>query len=324
MNYRISQIHKRLAERRRKMDTSLVISAANLAREFGVTAKTLQRDLRHMRDSLKLPLEYDETEHSWCYTEDVTQMPTVSFTEGELLALVMAKSALHRYRGMPFERHLTEALGKLERQLDSTMRADPVELDAAVSFRHPGSPVGDMKAFETISRAVISRRRLEFFYLKNHGARHEIRRVEPYHLTSVGFEWYLVAKDQAHGELRNFRLGAMRDVTMSKGAAFPDPAFDGKKYFSGSFGLFVGDDAKPVTIRFYRRAAEVVPTGDWHHTQRFTPGADGSVLLEMTTGGFHEIAKWLLPFGDLAEVIEPPELIATLKERCEEILRRYP
>lgn len=315
------RIQLRLASRD---ETGERVTAESLARELGVSSRTIKRDLENMRDDFNLPISYDEGEHSWVLTAPVADFPMVPVTEGELVSLVLARAALHGYKGMPFAEPLRRALQKLEDALPSAMDVDMTELARAVSFRQRGSPVPDMKQFETLADAVIRRQVVTFDYSKQGAKDPERRTVHPYHLTSVAREWYLVAHDESRKAIRNFRLGAMGAVVADKKRRFTLPAdFHPESHFSGAFGLFVGDDVQCVRIRFTGRSAEVVPKGEWHPSQKFHPQTDGSVVLEMRTGGLLEIAQWVLSFGKQAEVLEPPELRERVVVVCRGILQRY-
>jgi len=65
-------------------------NATSLARQLEVSTKSIQRDLEFMRDRLDLPLEYNASKRGYSYTEEVNSFPTLQFTEGELVALVIA------------------------------------------------------------------------------------------------------------------------------------------------------------------------------------------------------------------------------------------
>ncbi len=317
---RLLHIHNRLRSRNSAYER---INATVLAKELEVTSKTIRRDVAYMRDRLSLPVEYVEDEYSFAYTREVGDFPLLKITEGELVALLVAKSALHQYRGTPFEKPLQAALGKIESGLTSDMSVDFEQLGRAISFRQPGTPVHNMRVFEALSDAVLRRRIVSFDYRKKNSVEFESRTVRPYHLTAFARDWYLVAHDEGRGALRTFRLAAMRAVKTVKGKTFAMPAdFNPERYFGASFGIFVGEGAERVRIRFTGRSAETVADGMWHGSQTLEKEPGGSLVLTLHTGGIEELARWLLSFGDEAEVLEPAALREAVVAQCRRVLAR--
>ena len=87
-------------------------NCSKLARELEVSSKTISRDIDFMRDRMLLPIEYEPSEHGCVYTREVESFPTIDISEGELLALSVARKALDHYKGTPFEKPLTNAFNK--------------------------------------------------------------------------------------------------------------------------------------------------------------------------------------------------------------------
>ena len=86
------------------------------------------------------------------------------------------------------------------------------------------------------------------------------------------------------------------------------------------------DDPVRVRIRFSRDQARYVQERRWAAEQRITENEDGSIILEMTTSGLWEIARWALTWGGDAEVLEPEELremVAGEVGRMARVYRHY-
>jgi predicted DNA-binding transcriptional regulator YafY len=90
-----------------------------------VCRKTVVRDIAFMRDRLDLPIEYDPGIQAYRYTQPVNAFPTVQVTEGELLAMLVARRALEQYRGTPFHRQLEIAFDKLAAGLRDRITPHP-------------------------------------------------------------------------------------------------------------------------------------------------------------------------------------------------------
>jgi predicted DNA-binding transcriptional regulator YafY len=291
-----------------------------LADKLEVSTKTIQRDIEFMRDQLGLPIEYDQLHFGFIYTEPVTSFPSIEVSEGEVVALFVAQKALEQYRGTSFEKPLQTAFGKITVGLKDRIGFQWGDVDSAISFRGLGTSVADLELFEAVSRAVLDSHELEFEYKKLGSARHESRKVQPYHLGCVENQWYLFAYDLARQQIRTFALPRMRAVKNTR-MRFRRPAdFSISNYLGDSFGVFKGKARHKVQIRFDAFAARLVSERQWHPSQKMRPLAHGELELSMDLGSLEEIERWALSWGEHATVLQPAELKRRMRRAAEGIL----
>ena len=74
-----------------------------------------------------------------------------------------------------------------------------------------------------------------------------------------------------------------------------------------------------MRILFQPFAAQLVRERMWHHSQRVKELRDGSLELQLQLGSLEEIERWILSWGDQAEVLEPVKL----RERLAEVGRNF-
>jgi proteasome accessory factor B len=284
-----------------------------LADELEVSPKTIQRDIDFMRDRLGFPIEYDQLRFGFYYTEPVANFPNMEISQGEIMALFVARKALEQYRGTSFERSLRTAFQKFSDSLRDKVDFKWADVDSAISFRGLGTTAADIHLFETVSKAVIESRELEFEYKKAKSPSYEHRRVRPYHLGCVSDQWYLFGFDLARGQMRTFVLSRMRAARRT-GARFHRPAdFSIDKYLSDSFGVFSAHGHYSVRIRFDALAGQLVSERQWHASQKIKPLPGGRIELRMQLGSLEEVERWILSWGKRAQVLAPPELIARIR-----------
>lgn len=294
-----------------------------LGEELEVSPKTIQRDIDFMRDRLNLPIEYDQLHFGYWYTEPVTSFPSIEVTEGELVALFVARKAMEQYRGTPFEKPLAAAFEKITEGLNDTIEFKWADVDSAISFRGTGASIADLELFETVGKATFDLRELSFEYRKLGGARYESRRVQPYHLACVENQWYLFAFDLARQQLRTFSLPRMRKAR-NTGTRFKRPAdFSITTHLGDSFGVFTGKAVHKVRIRFDAFASRLVGERQWHPSQKIRRLRGGEIELSLEVGGLEEIERWVLSWGGHARVLEPRALVERIREAAETIGRTY-
>ena len=314
---RMLRIHERLKGDR-------FPNCSQLALDLEVATKTVQRDIDFMRDRMDLPIEFDFRRNGFHYTAQVENFPTVQVTEQELIALFIAEKALAQYKGTPFEKPLHAAFQKLTEGLTASVSFRWADLDSTISFRSMGTTIADLELFEEVSRAVLRSQELEFQYHKLVGRGYEPRRVQPYHLGCIENQWYLFAFDLDRQQMRTFVLGRMQAV-QSTSQRFTRPAdFSMTKHLGDSFGVF-SSAGKPqeVRIRFDAFAARLVRERKWHASQKIKELVNGEIEFSLKLGTLTEIQRWILSWGEHAQVVAPPELCSRIAKTVTTMNAKY-
>ena len=297
-------------------------NGSKLAAKLEVSTKTIMRDLAFMRDQLDLPLDYDAQTYSWRYAYPVKAFPTVQVSEGELLALLVAQKALEQYKGTPYHDQLAHAFEKLSSGLSDRVSFSASSSLGSVSFHHLGLSKADLKDFASLSRAVMQSLEVEFDYTKPN-SKPEKRRVQPYHLANRDNSWYLVAYDLSRKDLRNFAVVRMRAVSVTS-KTFAKPAdFSPEAHFGKSFGAYVGKGDHKVVVCFKREVTGLIKERLWHETLETRDLPDGRLEFTLRLDSLEEIQRWILGWGEMAEVVEPRELKDRVRRTAEAVRRLY-
>lgn len=313
---RMMHLHKELCANRYP-------NCRKIAADLEVTPKTIQRDIDYMRDQFQLPIEYDQLKFGFFYTQPVETFPTIEVSERELVALFVAEKAMSHYQGTTFEKSLKSAFAKITQSLHETVSFQFSEVDAAISFRGIGATVADIDLFESVSKATLRSREVEFAYKKLNTNKYETRRVQPYHLGCVEKLWYLFGYDLVRRQIRTFALPRMKKVRETS-ASFQRPAeFSISQHLGESFGVFTGKGSHKIKIRFDAFAAQLIGERVWHATQKLKKSTDGSLDLTLKLQSLEEIERWILSWGAHARVIEPPELIKRLQSTVRQLNHTY-
>lgn len=298
-------------------------NCTKLAEQLEVSTKTIMRDLAFMRDQLDLPCEYDAPTFTWRYAYPVKSFPTVQISEGELLALLVARKALEQYKGTPYHAQLAAAFDKLSAGLNDRISFSPAGTLGNISFHQAGLGRADLKLFEKLSRAVNESREIAFDYRKPGTRAVEARRVQPYHLANRESAWYLVGFDLERGALRTFSLGRMQALTVGERTFTRPPDFSPERFFGKAFGAFVGSGDYHVVVRFTPAVADQIRERFWHESQETRDLPDGGLDFSVQLGGLDEIVRWILGWAGDAEVIAPKELRDLVQAKASATTARY-
>ncbi len=296
-----------------------------LAEALEVSAKTIQRDIDFMRDQLGLPIEYDVSTHSYSYTRKVLQFPTMQISEGELIALSVARKALAQYQGTSFEKPLKDAFRKLTTGLrDQNHFSWRDGAGEPISFRAAGQSIGDLGVFDAVSQSVLGAEEIEFSYRKLERDDEESRAIQPLHLACIDQQWYLFGSDlRRGGSVRTFALTRMSKLHRT-GRTFERPReFSLDEHLAGSFGVFASSPPEQIVLHFDEVGGRLVQERTWHASQQTAALADGGLRLALKVGVSPEIERWILGWGEHVEVLAPSTLRDTIAQKTERVAARY-
>jgi len=136
--------------------------------------------------------------------------------------------------------------------------------------------------------------------------------------------WYLVAYSEHHGEKRHFKLDRVAWAQRTDEKFHRDPNFDVRAHLADSFGV-IQPRGKPqkVVVRFSPWAARYVQETRWHHTQKERRLKDGSLEVTFRLAATEELKRWVLGFGQHAQVLQPRQLRQEVQAELEAALAQY-
>lgn len=132
-------------------------------------------------------------------------------------------------------------------------------------------------------------------------------RFEPYRLLLIQDSLYCVGKGTYHDSLMSLAIDRFQRVTVTGEPFAPDAKFDLTKYKAEAFGV-VWEKPMTVVVQFRAEQAPYVHEREWHPTQRLKTLRDGRLELAFRAGGAFGITRWILGWGDAAEVVRPAKL----------------
>ena len=256
-------------------------NCVGMAADFEVSVRTLKRDIEFMRDQLQLPIEYDSRRHGLYFTKPVDSAPGLTLSEAEELALVIRGKAV---AGTPFVRSLGPAFRKLATRL-AGQESRAFCLQHALSFRPLAPEKAGPRAFQTLSKALLARRILRFYYRNLGTLDAQLRVVQPYHLASIDNRWHLFAFDLERQAVRTFALARIARPEMTCEKFHPPAGFNPDEYLRGSFTVLKGHEDYEVVIQFDPWATDLVRRRQWHASQEFIelPGSGSQLRLRLSS-----------------------------------------
>ena len=294
------------------------LNAARLAEECGVTERSIYRDIISLSEA-NVPIYYD---NGYKLATD-NFLPPLNFTIEEYSCLKTALESSPLTLTSHNARLLKQVKAKVEAGLsDTTRQRKQVVVDTAhVDIISSQDRKRAEKFYGELEKAIGDQTAIEIDYdTIEHGL--TTRVVEPYFIVFRGHAFYFVAYCRLRKDFRTFRIDRINSLRSTGEFFARNSDISPKDYFEGSWMVFDGDPVR-VVVRFTGRSAKVIITGEHHPNEQVEPLDDGSVRYEVTVKGSEEIKRWLLGFGDEAEVLEPQSLRDSMLKTVESLMLRY-
>lgn len=198
------------------LQTHRLWQAAELAERFGVTERTIRRDVERLRD---LGYRVDATTGpDGGYRLAVgSHLPPLVFDDDEAVAVVVGLRAAASASIAGIEDTAVQTLAKVEQALPDRLRRRVSALDESVvslQEAHRTDRVVEPGTLSSLASACRSHEEVRFRYRSRDGG-DEHRLVEPHQLLSAGHLWYLVAWDLRRSDWRTFRLDRLDHVELA-------------------------------------------------------------------------------------------------------------
>lgn len=302
------------------------LPASRLARELGVTVRTVYRDIQAL-SAAGVPVYAERGPGGGCALVDSYRTTLTGLTESEARAIFLL-NVPDIMADLGIGNELRSALRKLQAALPPRQREEEARLsgrlylDATAWFQEPQAT----PHLETLQAAVEKERWLTIAYaLDLFGAQME-RRVAAYGLVAKAGIWYLVASWE--GQVRAYRAARITAARLES-ESFQRPAdFNLAQFWNEWRKEF--ERNRPEFCVQVRAAPEILPR--LQRLQRNLPGGtlapgtpdiQGWYTLELVFESFPAAREQILGMGRAVEVLGPPALRLSVMDFASQIVAFY-
>lgn len=315
--------YARLIELDRKIRDGGFPNCLTFAKAWGVSQKTVQRDIDFLRDQCGAPIAYDRDRKGFYYEKKSWWLPSVALSEGELLGVLLAARVAEQYRGSPVAKQIKQTFAKLADLLPDSVTLNPALLYDQFTFTAPPSKPVDEKVWATVVRGLLSRRTLKVSYRTFDASLEKGKesRIDPYHIANLQGEWYVFGVHHGHEDVRQFAMARIMKAALTDQAFAVPKDFDPKKLLDGAFARYAGDgEVKTVRILFDKEVAGWIEEREWQPLQKLKRRKNGDVELEFPAKGLFEVQRWVLSWGRYATVLDPVVLANAVRSEVLEMV----
>jgi proteasome accessory factor B len=288
-----------------------------------VSKKTIDRDI----DSLSIDFGiYEETRNNKTYyIADKININDIAFDFSELLSLYFIRELLKAYKGIDVGRTAHELV---ERIIASVPRINKEHINALGDMVKVSLPdVIEEKELnpdilEKIEDGISNFKRIEIKYYSFNKNEITERRVDPYLVDIDEGCYHLIGYCHLRNSIRDFRISRIKDILLTDESFIkPEGFYD--KYKQSKFDKLAGSRSTTVKVRFRGYAARYVKEYEKSKADKIVLNPDGTITFIRKAALTDDLSRWILGYGDEAEVLEPAELKEMIKETVENMYRSY-
>ncbi|OON69082.1 helix-turn-helix transcriptional regulator [Hymenobacter sp. CRA2] len=301
-----------------QLQAKRTVSGPALAEQFGVSLRTVYRDLRTLEEA-GVPLH--GAPGVGYSLVDGYRLPPVMFTREEATALLTAEKLASRLTDEPTARLSGAAMDKLRAVLRRSDRDHLETLAPHIHVLGPRDPAVTANAYyQQLVTAVATRRVVHLHYQAADSVVPSTRDIEPVGLY-LSRVWHVVAYCRLRQTFRDFRLDRIQHLELRTEVYTPRP----KNLQQHWAAEAKRRPREKVVLRF--QPAAVLPASAQHLQDtkyqygwaQEQPLADGSLEMTFLIGDLPYLATWLLPYAEAIAVVEPPELQEHLRELAQRV-----
>ena len=296
----------------RLLETRRTVSRRTFLEELEVSPATFKRDLKYLCDRLNAPIVWDRRLNA--YRLDTTNpkapkfaLPGLWFNASEAHALLAIQSLLNNLQPGLLTPHIAPLQARIEALLGKGDHA-ATEVHKRIRLLRQASRTVVPQHFETVSHAVLTRRRLNILHYNRTRNEAIEREISPQRLVHYRDNWYLDAWCHLREGVRCFALESIRRATLLDAPARNISEALLNEELGSSYGLFTGKADKIAKLRFTPERARWVAGETWHPQQKTTFDAEGYYLLEVPYREDQELVMDILKHGPDVEVLSPKAL----------------
>lgn len=309
---------KRLLELILFINRKRKFTAREVAEEFKVSIRTIQRDLIELSE-LGVPL-YSEVGSAGGYSVlNERVLPPIAFTEREAIAMFFSYQSLKLYSAVPFGEESISALNKFYSFLPKDTKAQIDEMRNRIVFWTPKRNI-ETPYLELMLKAAIEQKVVSVEY----SSKKEIakREIQPLGLYSENGYWYCPAYCFKREVFRLFRVDYILRAEIKE-------EYKVKKDFTN---LSIYDwfepqreqDAVRLLVKLTKEGIRKCELNPWlENAIKLQPNGSGVIDILVTKKEMAYNADFFFGIGSDAQVIEPYEMVELIKEKIKSISSAY-
>ena len=314
------------------------VSAIALSERFGVTVRTIYRDIDRLL-ALGVPVEAQRGAEGGYRLANGYIQPPVALTRNETAALLVALALVRGLRATPLSSDLDAAERKLVATLPRAVHDLLVDADRIIGIEpipgdvfHHGThsaPAEDWQdALDHFMEGLLLSRRVRFDHKNPSRKSPRAHEVEPRGILFDRNHWYLAGWSLEADGMRLYRADRVRNIEVSGMRFRPDKDFSvqsllGGQWLSEAMRRWEREDQHMTRISVNADQARILRQ-DWYYRHAaFTPSADGGIVISIPNTDPAVICPLVRWLGPGATLLSPEGLKTHLADELTTMLAAH-
>ncbi|MDR2038446.1 MAG: YafY family transcriptional regulator [Bacteroidales bacterium] len=299
-----------------KLQSAPVVTAQEIAGQFGVSLRTVYRDIRSLEESGVPICAEAGTGYSLV---DGFKLPPLMFTAEEAISFLMAEKLVLYQTDADTSVVFRNGMDKIRAVLKTVDKDCLFDLDQYIRVPtiHNAPPPVPSNVLQPVLRSILEQRQVGIVYTAGYSHQTTIRTVEPQGIFFMGGKWYILAWCTLRSDYRTFHLGRVSRIEIL------DTRFSKKHSPLDQLikRIYYSEPETEVILRTHRDA--VCDMGMSKYSFGFYhEEADGEYFSQVfRVDSLSQFAKWLVSFVDQVEIISPAGLVDEVKKRITVLTR---
>jgi predicted DNA-binding transcriptional regulator YafY len=314
---------KRVIELMMAVNQRKRFTARELADEFQVSVRTIMRDLQVLSE-LGVPLYTEYGPHGGYRILKERQLPPITFSEQEAVAIFFAYQSLQHYGALPFSDESITALNKFYYYLPDDTKGKIDKMKQRVVFWTPKRQA-PTPYLQSLLDAALQQQPMQIIYDSKEGANE--RAIQPIGVYSYNGYWYCPAYCFMKGRFLLFRVDRVMNASLTDTEQEP---IDMSNYSIMDWfkppeeQTRSTDGLLQIEALFTREGVRRCQWESWlTSTLEVYEDGTGTVTMQITPSEMDYYASYFLGFGAEAKVTNPQEMVSMMQTIVEKMAHLY-
>ena len=258
---------------------------------IGFSKRTLQRDIREIRNVFGVEIEYSRTSKGYF----------ISQSESENMNFQRMMESFDTFNSLNFAQDMTPFIHLEKRR-----------------------PQGTENLYGLL-HAIKNKFQIVFSYHKFWEDEITNRITEPYGLKEFKNRWYVLAKDLNDDKIKSFALDRLTNLEITRKSFKYPKTFDIEENYRYCFGIISpnGEEPQEIILSFDPYQGKYIKSLPLHETQEILIDNDKELKIKLKLCVTFDLVMELLSYGDSMKVIKPKSLVKQVKEAHQRALKKY-
>jgi predicted DNA-binding transcriptional regulator YafY len=302
-----------------QLQSRKIVKAQDLAERFGVSLRTIYRDIRSLEEA-GIPL-YGEAGVGYSMA-DGYRLPPVMFTREEAMAFLTAEKLIEKFADLETGNSYKEALYKVKAVLKGQEKDLLEEVEERIIVRKKLNPLlaeGKNKRLPPILQAIGQKTVLTIDYQSFYKREKTRRCLEPIGIFYESGNWHLIAYCRLRGDYRDFRIDRITGLQVSE-EHFLDQHPSLTEYLDT---LSKQKNLVKAVIRMKKDISRYIDQDKLYYGVVMETEDGEDIEMTFLTESLEGFARWVMMFGNRATVLEPQQLVDRVTALAAETLSLY-